>query len=78
MECGVLVEWIGSENTKVLCPNLFICGVAAGVKLYYCSGELRSPYFINCNAIFVNGTSGKPSPTEVFAGHYNNVIIGCV
>ena len=31
MECGVLVEWIGSENTKVLWPNLFICGVAAGV-----------------------------------------------
>ena len=46
--------------------------------LLYCSGELRSPYFINCNAIFVNGTSGKPSPTEVFAGHYNNVIIGYV
>ena len=35
VECGVLVEWIGSENTKVLCPNLFICGVAAGLDFVF-------------------------------------------
>ena len=54
MECGVLVEWIGSENTKVLCPNLFICGVAAGVVfnilLNVGNGLDRSDYLkVSCN-----------------------------
>ena len=53
-----MVEWIGCNNSKVYCPNLFICGVATSVKLYYCSGELCSPYFINCNAIYETGRQG--------------------
>ena len=32
----------------------------------------------NCIAIFVNGTSGKPSPTEMFVCNDNVDIIGCV
>ncbi|MGN0491614.1 hypothetical protein [Ruminococcus sp.] len=35
MESGVVVEWIDCDNSKVKCPNLFICGVAAGVNFVF-------------------------------------------
>ena len=41
-------------------------------------GTLTPCPHTNCNAICVNGTSGKPSPTEKFVCNDNVDIIGCV